>query len=284
MASWVMVPSESVRCHGEVTPLLVCLLLMTLAWSRKSAICSSVSLGSEGLSEAARTPATRQHDNINTAIDRDRVRRSNMRKPPLEFYRCNAKDLYAQGGWVSRPKGFRTASLNALIAKAIRHSRQSTERAGALSAHVRVYSRPRTAVVRDTLVPHDHREREESRGNHRYQVEERREGLASQEMGGGIERSEAEGDDPAQHELDEHIVDGEGIAAEGQHVEHGRHDAYAVLEPERDGGEDQEHGEIDERAARHHEREPEVIGEMPGKVQALDADSDHQQTGHDFLQ
>src|SRR5579863_811388 len=107
MASWVMVPSESVRCHGEVTPLLVCLLLMTLAWSRKSAICSSVSLGSEGLSEAARTPAPRQHDNINTAIDRDRVRRSNMRKPPLEFYRCNAKDLYAQGGWVSRPKGFR---------------------------------------------------------------------------------------------------------------------------------------------------------------------------------
>src|SRR5579863_8133066 len=102
-------------------------------------------------------------------------------------------------------------------------------------------------------------------------------------MGGGIERSKTEGDDPAQHELDEHIVDGEGITAEGQHVKHGRHDAYAVLEPERDGGEDQEHGEIDERAARHHEREPEVVGEMPGKVQALDADSDHQQAGHDLL-
>ena len=68
-----------------------------------------------------------------------------------------------------------------------------------------------------------------------------RELFPAQEPGGGIKGGKREGDDPAQHELDEIVLDAQRIAAETQHVEYGRYDAYTVLKPEGNGGQDQKY-------------------------------------------
>src|SRR5438093_5387984 len=122
-----------------------------------------------------------------------------------------------------------------------------------VTRHLSVLLRPGAAVILDSFVPHQHGKREEDRGHHGDQVEVGCKRLSPEEVRGGIERSEPEGDDPARHELDEDVVNGERIAAEGEHVEYRRHYAHPVFKPERNSGEDEKHRKINHRAASYHE-------------------------------
>ena len=103
-------------------------------------------------------------------------------------------------------------------------------------------------------------------------------------MRGGIEGGKPEGDDPAQHELDEDVVNGERIAAEGEHVEYRRHNPHPVFKPERNSREDEKHSKINHGAAGDHQREPEVVRGPPREMQPPDANLNHQQARHHLLQ
>src|SRR5208337_1519942 len=92
----------------------------------------------------------------------------------------------------------------------------------------------RTAVVRNPLVPNKDGEQEETRRHRRHEIKIRCERAPSEEMCSGIEGGKGKGDDPAQKKLEEDVVNGQGVATEGEHVEDRRHDAHAVLEPESD--------------------------------------------------
>src|SRR5206468_9475512 len=95
-ASCVSVPSDSVSRQGLVTPLLLCLLLMTLACNRKSRSCSSVNFGSvSGLSEASTKPVRLKQNSASVATAVDRKLRVNIDPLPSRR-RVDVHDLYSQ--------------------------------------------------------------------------------------------------------------------------------------------------------------------------------------------
>src|SRR6266567_325380 len=93
--------------------------------------------------------------------------------------------------------------------------------------------RPGAAVVSHPPDPNQVSKEGKQHGDNGHEVEIPGEGNASEEMGGGIKGCEAKWDDPAQHELDEDIIDRQRVAAEGKHVEDGRDNPYAVFKPKR---------------------------------------------------
>ena len=108
--------------------------------------------------------------------------------------------------------------------------------------------------------------------------------MALQKIGGRIEGSEGEGNDPAQQELDEDIVDRHRIAPECDHVVDGRRDAHPVLEPEAQGAEHHEHREIDGHAAGRHQQKQHQVQRGQGQVQLVPHVDDHHQAGGEFLE
>ena len=92
---------------------------------------------------------------------------------------------------------------------------------------------------------------------------------AAKEANAGIERGEAEGDDPAEHELDETAVNGEWIAAEGDEIPERRMDSDAVFEPEGDGAEEQKEGNVNGASANGPEDQGEDAEKAPVNAEMM---------------
>src|SRR5690348_6101313 len=99
----------------------------------------------------------------------------------------------------------------------------------------------------------------------------------------GVIRCEAERDDPAQKKLHDAAVNRERIAAEGDHVPHGRMNADAVFPPEGDRGENQKHGNVNEARAAAEKDEEAKFGERPDDVEASARINDAENAGGDLL-
>src|ERR1700690_1083187 len=72
---------------------------------------------------------------------------------------------------------------------------------------------------------------------------------AAEHANAWIVRGQAEGNNPAEEKLDGAAVDGERVAAEGNHVPDRWVNANAILEPERDGAEEEEDRNVNDSSA-----------------------------------
>ena len=138
-------------------------------------------------------------------------------------------------------------------------------------------------IVAGAGVPEEEGEREEGDGD---DGDERRVfgryGTAEQ-ADRGVIRCEAERDDPAQKKLHDAAVNRERIAAEGDHVPHGRMNADAILPPEGDRSENQKHGNINKARAAAEKDEEANFGGRPNDVEASAGINHAEDAGGDFL-
>ena len=106
---------------------------------------------------------------------------------------------------------------------------------------------------------------------------------AAKQADRGVIRREAERDDPAQKKLHDAAVNRERIAAEGDHVPHGRVNADAILPPEGDRGENQKHGNVNDARAAAEKDEEANFGERPDDVEASARINHAEDARGDFL-
>ena len=103
-------------------------------------------------------------------------------------------------------------------------------------------------------IPEGDCDREEYHGDDRDERSVLRRDGAAEHAHAGIERREAEGNDPAEEELHDAAINRKRVATEGHHVPHGRVDADAIFEPERHCAEDEEDRYIDDAGAQPEEK------------------------------
>src|ERR1700730_723639 len=145
-------------------------------------------------------------------------------------------------------------------------------------------SRSRGRVVARAKIPDGNCDRQEHYGDHWHKWSVFGIHSATEQPYAGIERCEAERDNPAKEKLHNSAVDRKRVTPECDYVPHGRMNANAVLKPERNGAQKQKNRNVNNRRAGAEENQQPEFGGRPHHSEAPGSPPHAENASRHFLE